>query len=334
MQEYEQDIFSKYPIDVLHIKKVRGAVLCHAEQGTYLLKEVVGSENRVLAMDQLYQHLMKHTDIVLDGLCQTKEGELFVKGFDGKTYMLRHWQNGRECDIKKTPEILMAAGTLAKLHSVMHMEMPGIQEGKTLTLEYERHNRQLRKVRQFVRKATVKGEFELAFLATYDEMEELGEMALQMLKKSGYHKLLERQMQQNAITHGEYNYHNIWILEKERDVVGQNIAVTGFDKFRKEIQIEDLYYFLRKIMEKCGWKERLGDNILNAYSAVRPLSHEELEYLNIRLLYPEKFWKVANSFYNSNKAWTPSKNVEKLEIVRRQTKEKERFIQNIFSKEG
>ena len=84
-------------------------------------------------------------------------------------------------------------------------------------------------------------------------------------------------------------------------------------------------------MEKYGWKERLGDSMLNAYSAVKPLSDMEIEYIKIRLIYPEKFWKVANAYYGSNKAWVRAKNVEKLELAIRQTKEKERFLQNVFS---
>ena len=64
--------------------------------------------------------------------------------------------------------------------------------------------------------------------------------------------------------HGEYNYHNI-IMTKE------GIATTNFEKFRRDIQVEDLYYFLRKVLEKSGWKIRLGDGMLNAYSAIHPL---------------------------------------------------------------
>ena len=84
-------------------------------------------------------------------------------------------------------------------------------------------------------------------------------------------------------------------------------------------------------MEKNGWKVRLGDSMINAYSAVRPLTETESEYLKIRLIYPEKFWKVANSYYHSNKAWIPEKKVEKLDMAIRQTEEKKRFLEDIFS---
>ena len=51
----------------------------------------------------------------------------------------------------------------------------------------------------------------------------------------------------------------------------------------------------------------------------------------MRLIYPEKFWKLADSYYCSNKAWIPAKNVEKLKTVVAQTEEKRRFLKQLFS---
>lgn len=107
--------------------------------------------------------------------------------------------------------------------------------------------------------------------------------------------------------------------------------MTNFEKFKRDLQVEDFYYFLRKVMEKQGWKVRLGDNIINAYSAVRPLAEEELKYLQNRLCYPEKFWKIADSYYRSNKAWISAKSIEKLDVAIRQTEEKKRFLEEIFA---
>ena len=75
-------------------------------------------------------------------------------------------------------------------------------------------------------------------------------------------------------------------------------------------------------MEKQGWKERLGDGMLNAYSAISPLGEREMEYLKIRLAYPEKFWKTANAYYRSNKAWISAKSIEKLTTAIAQTRGK------------
>ncbi len=187
--------------------------------------------------------------------------------------------------------------------------------------KYRRHNRELKKVRQFTRKVVPKGEFEFAFLKQFDQMYQWAEAAVEELERSDYEKLYAEEMKKFGMIHGEYNYHNI-IMTKE------GIATTNFEKFRRDIQVEDLYYFLRKVLEKSGWKIRLGDGMLNAYSAIHPLTEGEMEYLKIRLIYPEKFWKTANSYYCTNKAWISVKNIEKLQTAIRQTEEKK----NVFKR--
>ena len=119
------------------------------------------------------------------------------------------------------------------------------------------HNRELKKVRQFVRKAVPKGEFEFAFLQQFELMYQWAEAAVCELEQSDYEQLYQEEMNRSGMTHGEYNYHNI-IMTRE------GIATMNFEKFHRDIQVEDLYYFLRKVMEKSGWKLRLGDGMLNA----------------------------------------------------------------------
>jgi spore coat protein I len=98
-----------------------------------------------------------------------------------------------------------------------------------------------------------------------------------------------------------------------------------------DVQVQDLYYFLRKVMEKYQWKESLGRKILEMYESVRPLEDREKEFLALCLAYPEKFWKTANLYSNSNKARIPEKSVEKLQTAIGQQAEKERFLENIFT---
>ena len=85
------------------------------------------------------------------------------------------------------------------------------------------------------------------------------------------------------------------------------------------------------VMEKYQWTESLGRKILEMYESVRPLEDREKEFLALCLAYPEKFWKTANLYSNSNKARIPEKSVEKLQTAIGQQAEKERFLENIFT---
>ena len=78
------------------------------------------------------------------------------------------------------------------------------------------------------------------------------------------------------------------------------------------LQTEDLYYFMRKVMEKHDWNPGLGFSMLEAYEKVLPLDLRDKKCLYYLFLYPEKYWKQINFYYNANTAWIPARNTEKL----------------------
>lgn len=334
MQEYELKVLEQYDIEVLSTRKTRGAVLCDTDQGVMLLKEVNVSQGRIPALAALHECLSSQGIDRTDRLMPTREGDYQAALEDGRRYILKRWFHGRECDVKRPVEILEASGNLAKLHLVMKHPLDfQISAGTSLVKEYQGHNREMKKVRHFVRKETTKSAFEFAFLKNFEQMYQWADLALSELQKSEYEMLYSESVDHFCMVHGEYNYHNILMLSEDGNYKRDphRIAVTNFEKFKRDIQVEDLYYFLRKVMEKSGWKIRLGDNMINSYSAIRPITDRELEYLKIRMIYPEKFWKVADSYYRSNKAWISSKRVEKLDTAIRQTEEKRRFLEAIFA---
>ena len=280
----------------------------------------VKSQVSLTALCELYTRLYEQGYHRIDYVVTNRNGEYISALDNGDRYILKKCFAGRECDIKKTREIFEAAGNLAKLHIIMRYELEqGIPEGTKTDEKYRRHNRELKKVRQFTRKVVPKGEFEFAFLKQFDQMYQWAEAAVEELERSDYEKLYAEEMKKFGMIHGEYNYHNI-IMTKE------GIATTNFEKFRRDIQVEDLYYFLRKCMEKHHYDERLGYRMMRAYDSVNNLGKKERDYLAIRLAYPEKFWKIANNYYNSNKAFMSPKYLEKLQAVILQEQEKQEML--------
>ena len=106
--------------------------------------------------------------------------------------------------------------------------------------------------------------------------------------------------------------------------------MINFEKCLPDSPVRDLYHLLRKLLEKGGWSVSLGKDLLAAYEKERPLSAINRIDLYYRLAYPEKFWKIANFYYNSGKAWIPERNHEKLEKLIEQEKEKQRFLDEVF----
>ena len=67
-----------------------------------------------------------------------------------------------------------------------------------------------------------------------------------------------------------------------------------------------------------------------SYEKEKPMSETEKIQLYYRLKYPEKFWKAANSYSRSKKAWIPAKSLEKMELVISQVEKKQKFLEDVF----
>ena len=87
--------------------------------------------------------------------------------------------------------------------------------------------------------------------------------------------------------------------------------IINFEKCMRDDPVRDLYLLLRKLLEKSNWSVSLGRDLLSAYEEERPLQAISRIDLYYRMAYPEKFWKIANFYYNSGKAWIPERNGEK-----------------------
>ena len=331
MREYEQEILERYALEVKSTRRIRGAFFCDTDEGAMLLKETNISEKRAFSLYRT-ESWLESLGMLVDTPVFTKEGDILSVSRDGTKYIMKKWYCGRECDLKKESELVRAARNLAVLHMKMNLAAQDQEYGEIYTgipvrrnplEEIKSHNRELKKVRSFVRNRVAKNEFEYLFLHSFEKMYRMAETVADHLENSGCMELYEQSVSRECLAHGDYNYHNILILPG-------GTGVTNFEHMCIDIQVHDLYYFIRKAMEKFQWKENIGKIILDAYESERKLEETEKLYIGLFLAYPEKFWKTAGSYYHSNKAWLPEKNMEKLETAVNQWKEKYGFLKRVF----
>jgi spore coat protein I len=56
-------------------------------------------------------------------------------------------------------------------------------------------------------------------------------------------------------------------------------------------------------MRKCNWDIQKASILLDAYVGIAPVSRDEIAVMTAMLLFPQKFWRVANRYYNSRRSW-------------------------------
>ena len=93
------------------------------------------------------------------------------------------------------------------------------------------------------------------------------------------------------------------------------LATIGFDKFYVGNQLNDLYHFIRKTVEKNNYSFEVMREILENYDKIFKLRKKDLEYIYILYLYPEKFYKLSNQYINAPKNWISPKMMEKMSKI-------------------
>ncbi len=330
MNEKALQILGQYNIKLLRSFGGRGAVMLETEQGLKILKEFAGSKTKLPYEQMLLARLEEEGVCKVDRAIANISGELLSTGEYDTTWIIKNWPIGKECDTHSEDDLLKSMEILARLHKSARNIWQMENEETTKRLmgcdrrnELEKHNRELKRVQNFIRNKRKKGSFELLFLKYVQEIMEESLYAQQRLENSGYEELLQKAKMQGHICHGEYIHHNIFLNRQET-------AVVNFGRCEINLQINDLCLFLRKIMEKQNWNEALAGRMLEAYEKERPLSGEEHLYLAVSLYYPEKVWKLAHHYYNANKAWIPEKNTEKLEVFLNQEAQRKQMIKNLL----
>jgi hypothetical protein len=355
-----QEVLKLYPFKLYNIYRARGAYLLETDSGLKLLKCFEGSRNRALFEHQVKEHLCMSGYYNVDLYVRTLEDDIIAEDQSGCRYVVKNWFWGEECNLKDLSQIEMASANLAKLHSLLR----GVEFARD-QLEYnvagdlqeifEKRNRELKRVRGYIRDKRQKNEFEILFLNFYDEFYDQGIDATKRLANSSYKHVMDASIKHRAVCHGNYTYHNIIMLKSKNEAVSKTfippgwinrqpisaaeisyncnniIATTNFERSHIGIQISDLYQFIRKVMEKNDWDILYGSNIIEAYDRIRPISKEELNILYLLLLYPEKFWKITNFYYNGKKVWISGRNIQKLNSVGVQNPKKEVFLKRLES---
>ena len=76
--------------------------------------------------------------------------------------------------------------------------------------------------------------------------------------------------------------------------VSQGRGRGGIYRMHLGMQMEDLYHFMRKAMEKHDWSLKLGTSMLETYSKILPLSDTDRTCLYYLFLYPENTGNRSN----------------------------------------
>lgn len=325
MIENLEKIIEKFNLKLISSYRGRGAYICETNKGVKLLKVLETTVNRMWFEYYIKQHLIENGFLSVDQFI-TIDNIPFLEEND-KKYVLKNWCNGRECNLFDEDEIFAAIENLAKLHKVLrYIKFPEIINKYNnlggLPTNFKRHSKELKKVRKYIRNQSRWTEFDILFLKNYNYYYEKSKKSINGIDKSNYYNLVKKAKEQNHVCHGQYTQHNILLTNDD-------MITVNFERSCLDVQMLDLYHFIRKVMEKNDWNCILGIHIIEKYNQYNTIGKDDLNLLYYLLMYPEKFWKISNYFFNTRKAWKPKRSLSKLEKIIEQKQNKEDFLKSL-----
>lgn len=326
MNEKALTVLEQYDLNIKGTYRTKGNYGCTTDEGKYLLMEYNNSNEKMVLMSTFYEYLEK-AGFVTDSVIANKEGVYVSISEDGYAYILKKWFDGEDCNNTNRKHLLLTVENLAKFHNATENTTDIFKEqkfhkGRNLLEVMNKHSSEILRIKNYIKKRKNKNAFEMYLQNIIEEYYIQSVEALGAIKNSRYEQLYKESIASETIYHGSYNYHNVLIKENK-------IIMINMMKISYSPSVQDLYDFIRKVLEKNNWNIALGNELIKAYDSVRKLSDMERAVLKSLLSYPEKFWKIINYYYNSNKAWYSEKNEDKLKQFRKMEKLRRKFIENI-----
>lgn len=326
MQGIDKAIAVNFGLETRSIFPYKNMYVVVTSSGKKLLKRIPFSAERIKFVYGAKEHLVNNGFTNVDRYLCTLSGEPFFV-HDNCRYTLVDYPDGHESSFDNDDDIRLAAVLLARLHAASrgYLAPEGCKvqnELGKLPGYFEKRLDDIKKMRKQSRKG--KTRFDELFSQYSDYFIEQGARTVDALASSSYCRLVEKTGEEASFCHHDYTHHNIYID-------GINATAINFDYCCYELRIYDVANFIRRKMRKCDWDISKTELILDCYNSVEPLSSDELSVMGIILQFPQKFWRVANRYYNSRRSWSEQSFVSRLQNVIDEIGPFERFIKRYQS---
>lgn len=219
-----------------------------------------------------------------------------------RVYVMSDWHNSQAADFYNIDHIQKSVELLAKMH-IAGRGFNNLPEGikpikmKNLGDTYEKRYRETIKLGRKIESVGSRTDFEVLYLRNSAIYREFQEISKEFTNLIDYQKLMDQAVESQSIAHHKYTYHNIITTREEGTII------TGFEKSGYDVQLVDLAYLIRRIMQRNRWDIDLLINIIEAYNKLIPLSQEEWRIMKGMIIYPEQFAKLCNQYYHSKRRW-------------------------------
>ena len=300
-EKIKKIIEENYYINVKEVEQVKGSYKIEAEEGRFCVKVVRYEFKHFKFILSSILYLQSRGFNKIPTILKNKKDEYYIE-FLGYYAYLTEWIPARESNFDNPVELSMVAEKLAQLHKC--------SEGFSLTKDmkprigwfswievFNTRKNEILDFRKRINQKAYKSNFDLLYLSCIDEEIERADRCVELLKKSNYQQMMEREVLKRGFCHHDYANHNILINSKKE------IYVIDFDYCIMDTHIHDLASLLIRSMKNGKWSIEKAKLILNSYSKVKPVDEEEIKLMGYFMGFPQAFWQLGIQMYWEQQPW-------------------------------
>lgn len=321
MQGMDREITESFGLEVRNLLPWKDSFMVVTPKGRKVLRKAPFSQERVKFVNSAKEHLFNNGFTNIDRYICTLDKEPFFT-FENGLYTMTEFIEGRECSFDNDSDVQKASLLLAQLHKASrgYTAKEGIKvqdELGKLPVYFQKRLEDIKKLKKQAKRG--KSKFDHLFLEYADYFCKTGENAISELQSSNYGQLAAGTGKEGLFCHHDYTHHNIIVSENR-------MSVINFDYCCLELKVYDIANLIRRKMRKCNWDIDKADLIISSYSTCEPLDSDDMAVMKLILMFPQKFWRVVNRYYNSRRSWSERSYVAKLQEVINEAEPHRNFI--------
>ena len=314
-----------YGLKLISSARTRTGLICKTDKGTKELRKVYGDDNLLMFNAAAKRHLKQRG---FDGVrvsIPATDGSPFFN-YDDQKYVLEDYYAAQSADLTDKTVLKKAVTVLAAMHTASEgFTFDGtVVYGPSLTDLYARREKELWRIMKRIKSSHSISAADRLVLDNGRIYAERAQYAVSILRNADYGRLYADAADKGFICHNAYKGDNIRLTNDDG-----KIAVEGFTKCTVDMGAVDLAEFIRRYYKdnKCG-AETAAD-IADTYNAAKSLTTGDARVLYACLVYPGKFFRLCNKYYNKRRTFMSAAVEDKFRRCCQRAAEEQRFLNEL-----
>lgn len=275
--------------------RTRTGMVCKTNAGMLELKKARDTMPHIRFAHDVKERLYENGFSHIARFRESLEGNPFFRWND-TTYVLEGVLPTNVLADGELTGYIRGAKTMAMMHKSAHglQSTYGLWDTEKLPKQFAKRHGELGKIKHRIQKSGKKDSIDMQVLQVYQTYMERVEGAISHLEQGGYSDHMEGAKNHGTFCHKSFKGSN---LREQNEV----IFVGGFEHATADLGLLDLASYLKRYMKKAEGTQAGVAEILESYNKVMDISDGEMLLLRAFIMYPEKFLRLLNEFYNRRK---------------------------------